>query len=703
MIKSKDLKNGNSYFSNLIRIGGYFRDFKIQTRLMLSFMLLVILSFIVIGAFSFKLSSDAVKTKISDYSVQLSERVSFEIRNVQKSYEQMNDKIVFSDFVQENVEGYDKMNDTDKATFQSKLSENSSALGDQLIKSGGGVQRAGCLITKEGNELAFTTGAWLDIPPIDKDKLLTEAEKENGQFKWSIVKGISVEDFHVVAIRSVKSLTTQQIVAHSAIRMSQSEFSSIFKDMNLGTGTDIFVMDTRGIVIASRSDQIPYGVEYEDKSLSKALEEAIKNKNKSFALELNGSKCLITYSQVEGSTWYVISTIPFSYLNSEVNRTGIMIAVVALICLLFVYILSAIIARSISVPLNELVLTMKKASEGDLAIKAAEKSKDEIGVVAHRLNDMLNKISGLITEVYSSSQNVFYNSDLIAGTTQQNLASAGQVANTVQSIAKGCADQADEAAEGVNCMNLLSKTINKVEDDINNVNKIVSATARMSEESKAVVKSLNDKALRADAASVRIVSDIGSLSAQMREIKKVLNVITGISEQINLLSLNAAIEAARAGAAGRGFAVVAEEVKKLADQSKDASITINRIINSIQQSTEASVVEANNAGLIIKQQMDAVKETEDAFIAIINAMEEITLQMDNTGNSVNGMIASREKVLKAIENIAAVSEETAAITEEIAASTQEQMASMTELSGCSESLKKMAEELNKATSAFKIS
>ena len=110
----------------------------------------------------------------------------------------------------------------------------------------------------------------------------------------------------------------------------------------------------------------------------------------------------------------------------------------------------------------------------------------------------------------------------------------------------------------------------------------------------------------------------------MKEIQNITKVIVGISEQTNLLALNAAIEAARAGAAGKGFAVVADEVKKLAHQSKSASITIDEIINKVKKKTELTVNDANNASTIIAKQMDAVKETDNSFKTIFNSMAGIS-------------------------------------------------------------------------------
>jgi methyl-accepting chemotaxis protein len=251
-------------------------------------------------------------------------------------------------------------------------------------------------------------------------------------------------------------------------------------------------------------------------------------------------------------------------------------------------------------------------------------------------------------------------------------------------------------------MNHLSDGINKVTDDLSHVSSLIMNTEDISVQAITVVKTLNDKANQTQTASQKIVEEINSLNNDMKQIRKIVKVIVGIAEQTNLLSLNAAIEAARAGEAGRGFAVVAEEVRKLADQSKDASIMINNIINAINNKTEQAVSEANGTSDIIMDQMSAVQQTDAAFNTISRSMKEISSHMKNMGDSVNSMLTLKEKTLLSMENISAVSQEAAATSEEVSAGTQEQMASAEILTNLSKEMNQMGEELEHAVSMFKV-
>ncbi|MGI6622013.1 MAG: methyl-accepting chemotaxis protein [Acetivibrionales bacterium] len=337
-----------------------------------------------------------------------------------------------------------------------------------------------------------------------------------------------------------------------------------------------------------------------------------------------------------------------------------------------------------------------------LSYSIRDNSNDELGHITNHFNDMLANFCRIIKQVGESTKTVLYNSERIALSAGQSHEASEQVALTIQHIAKGASEQAAETMQGVNHMNNLSEGINKVGENMATVIEVVEQTANLCEKAFLIVKTLNEKAAMTSTVSEHTTSDINDLNEDMKKIRDIVKVIGDISEQTNLLSLNAAIEASRAGTAGLGFAVVAEEVKKLAQQSKDAAANIGYIINSINKKTNQTVKSAIEANDIIIQQMNSVKETDNAFRIIYNSMKSIIKNMNNMDSSVKDILNSKEKAVNAIEKISCVAEEAASTVQEVAASTQEQMAASEELASFAKSLDQMARSLNNEISSFNV-
>lgn len=189
-------------------------------------------------------------------------------------------------------------------------------------------------------------------------------------------------------------------------------------------------------------------------------------------------------------------------------------------------------------------------------------------------------------------------------------------------------------------------------------------------------------------------SVIEKLVNTVQQITNFTESIENITEQTNLLALNAAIEAARAGEAGLGFAVVAEEVRKLADQSRQSNLEIENLVESISEDSKMAVSVMDDLRKASQEQNLSVEETGNAFRAIENAINAIVEKFRNVNESVNRMQQDKDEVIKSIEQISSVSQETAAASQEMAALTETQMKAFEELQEASVSLSQLVVELD---------
>lgn len=231
-----------------------------------------------------------------------------------------------------------------------------------------------------------------------------------------------------------------------------------------------------------------------------------------------------------------------------------------------------------------------------------------------------------------------------------------------------------------------TETMVKMQDDSETMKKL-------SESGIDAISDLNNKTAQTNKITSEVVDKINELNMYVKNIDKITNILRTIAEKTNLLSLNAAIESARAGESGKGFAVVADEIRKLAEQSnkhtKDIQIQLDTIYKQARSTSEMAGMAEN----IIMEQSEKVTQTTKLFMKINEMTSRMTDNIIKSGDMIKEMNTFKEKVLSNMENISAVSEEVSASTQEVSASTEEQLASIEELDNMAVQIKKSADDL----------
>jgi len=318
------------------------------------------------------------------------------------------------------------------------------------------------------------------------------------------------------------------------------------------------------------------------------------------------------------------------------------------------------IAQIIARPLNRIVGLVAKVAEGDLTQTSDITTKDEIGYLSESINKMVINFREIIGSVLSSAANVS--------------ASAQQISASTEEIAGGSTNQAEVAQTMNELFKELSMAINSVARNAEQASELANATMQTAQDGSLIVDS-------SIAGMNQVNEQMSKLEDDSEKIGEIIEVIDDIADQTNLLALNAAIEAARAGEQGRGFAVVADEVRKLAERSSEATKQITSIIKGMQQNTRLSVRSVND-GVISTQ------KTGEAFKNIVNMVNETATKAAEIAAASEEQSAQTSEVLISIESISATTEESAASSEETAMTAQ--------------SLAQLAEELNNNVAIFKI-
>lgn len=199
-----------------------------------------------------------------------------------------------------------------------------------------------------------------------------------------------------------------------------------------------------------------------------------------------------------------------------------------------------------------------------------------------------------------------------------------------------------------------------------------------------------------------VVDEINGLSKNAQQIDEINTVIQNISKQTNLLALNAAIEASRAGEAGKGFSVVADEIRKLAEQSKESSDSIRVIVDDIISSIESVVTTSCDAKDKLTDQVKYVDNTNKAFLSIINSINESIPMLKETFESADKMIKSKDVIIEKVDSVTAVAQETSSGAQEILQATETISAQTQEVAAFSRTLHDLSDDLLNETKTFTI-
>jgi methyl-accepting chemotaxis protein len=387
------------------------------------------------------------------------------------------------------------------------------------------------------------------------------------------------------------------------------------------------------------------------------------------------------------------------------NVTAVSVVIIGISIAAFVIgiAIAIFISRVISKPVQLVSRAAEEVANGNLAVeKINVKNKDEIGELAASFNAMTTNLRDLIFQVSSTSEQVASSAEEMMASADQTNAATNQVATAIQEVASGAELQGKNTEESSRAVGEMSVGIQKVAETTSTVAESASDTTRQAQYGhEALAKVINQmKSINQTTNETNTV--IKDLDKKSAEIGKIIEVITGIADQTNLLALNAAIEAARAGEHGKGFAVVADEVRKLAELSRQSAKQISGLIEVIQKDTH-SVVQMMNKGTVeIETGTQLVEDTGKTFNEILKSIENVSSEIQEVSAISEEMSASVQQVNASIEEVTRIARDSVASTAEIASATEEQMASMDEVATSSASLARLAEELREMVGKFKI-
>ncbi|TKI47200.1 methyl-accepting chemotaxis protein [Lysinibacillus tabacifolii] len=391
-------------------------------------------------------------------------------------------------------------------------------------------------------------------------------------------------------------------------------------------------------------------------------------------------------------------------LNKQVTVSNTYFFIFSIISLIAIIIFGYMLFNSLknnTRAINHSILDIAQAG-GDLTRRVRVRNHDEFSTIANSTNTLILSISNLIKRVSELA-------DHVSNSSRELMTLADENARTIQNIADASADIASDSENTINSMNSAQQKMSDLDHSMHQLNEQANAVQRASiamqqaadEGSRSVLQStLVMQSIEETIASTS--TTVEALGRKSADITSIISTITAISEQTNLLALNAAIEAARAGEHGRGFAVVADEVRKLAEQSQTAAKEVTVIVNSIQEEV-ASIITQNQEGVTtVIRGVEVTNETNQSLSNILTQTQETTAIITTMVDKIAHTLDYSNAVASDFVHINAYAEQTASNTVMSAAAATQGSASMQEINAAATELAHQADSLRSVVGTFKI-
>lgn len=500
------------------------------------------------------------------------------------------------------------------------------------------------------------------------------------------------------AISFMKRMTTGK--GFIVVDIKNSTVEEVLTDLNGGKGSyAALVAVDGGEIDMTAGERVDQAIFYEQQFYQ---DSAQTEEEYSKYVTYNHKKYLYLTAPVGDTGMRVCTLIPQSNIIGEMagvrNTTIIFVIVSSVIAIL----IGGALSTSIRKTLGGISKSMKVAAEGDLTVSLTTKRRDEFGHVSNSIAKMLGGVRDLLSKVKNFGSTVGESAETVSETTEQILQSMQEVNEAINVVQEDVMKQASDAENGYRMMVDFGEKINNISETTDTMGGMVKNTIETVEKGTVMVDELKKTANATTDITKVLVSNVEDVYAQSSNIKKIVDTINDIAEETNLLSLNASIEAARAGDSGRGFAVVAQSIGKLAEQSVVAGNEIKRIIGSIEETTKIATDSAVQTEENVKSQMLALEDTVKVFHEIRDYVQQLVDRLGKVTNEMELLVQDKDKVIDTIQSVSSTAENASAATVEVTASVAEQVNFLSALTKDAEYLREQTVQLDEAMKQFRI-
>ncbi|WP_223285427.1 methyl-accepting chemotaxis protein [Paenibacillus sp. PL91] len=673
----------------------------VGTTLFLIIFCSIIACVLTVGLMAYSKSKSIIENKVSDASFETIKQVTNNLDVIYTTYEDLSLQILIDKSFHELVR---KMTDSDEEYARFEASRN---LGDKMQNylMGNSTIVSMMLLPINPKLDVITAGSANNSSAerLMKTAWFMETVEKAGKSNWIPPQPEGLASSSGVPTiglsRLIKDTTTSEASYVLLLEIPAESISDRYSDVILGKDSQIAILDTNSNYITN-ADPAMIGKAANitlPKEGDKSKEDSVKMTN------TDGVEVLAAYKTFKGMDWKLVGTLPVKELVKDAkaiqNLTWITVFVAALIAIA----IGILVIMTIAKPLVKLRNLMTEGASGNLTVRSEINNRqDEIGELGKSFNLMMTQITALAVQTTRSADDVLLTATELSDASRKTAISAKEIAVATEEIAGGATSLAVEAERGTDLTGNIDLQMKKVIDANQQMVRSAQEVEKASEQGMAYMGVLIQKTGMTEEMTRSMVEKVDALKESTGSIVKILDVLNNLTKQTNILSLNATIEAARAGAAGKGFMVVADEIRKLADQSRQSIDIVGQITAKIRGEIDETVHVLSDAYPLFQEQIGSVKEANQIFLTVSGQMGQLAQKLELVTDSIGQLDESQAVLSEAMTNVSAVAEESSATSEEVASLSTEQLSISDGMVRLSEKLDTVSRELKDSLAQFKI-
>lgn len=587
---------------------------------------------------------------------------------------------------------------------------------DPLVQSGNFEVIAPFLLNVAQTNKAYDSIGYIKPDGTYINSLGSHGSLSEREYFQRAIKGETVISDPVLSKTTGKPITAVAIPVKKDGKVSGVIYGSInmeglskkVLDIKVGQTGYAYVLQADGLVIIHPDKEIAMKANaVKDEKFPQALrsvnERIVKGEIGLANYDYANTNKMVAFAPIPGVKWFLAINVPTAEMFGAVSALTTISITTIIVVLVLTALVIVWIARRIAKPIQALETVANRIAEGDISQTKLEiVSNDEIGRLGQSFEQMVQNLRNLIRKIHGATEQVAASSQELTATSEQSAQAANQIATSITDVAAGASEQMGLANDTAAVVEQMSSSIQQMAA---NANQLADYSSQAADKAKTGDKAIEQAVVQMGqiqttvTASANVVVKLGERS---KEIGQIVDAISGIAGQTNLLALNAAIEAARAGEHGRGFAVVADEVRKLAEQSQDAAKRIAELIGEIQGDTDKAVVAMENGTKEVKTGASVVNHAGAVFREIADLVTEVSGQVTEISATMQQMAAGSQQIVGSVKKIDSLGKKSADEAQSVSSAAEEQLASMEEIASSSQALAKLAQDLQTEVTKFKL-